>query len=273
MTTVLAPVRRRLALLAALLAALVVLPGLPAAAAESYEIHFVPSVDGALIRVEVRRDAKFDAAGQPVILTYSPYNSINGDKPANDAVGDRYVKQGYARATADVLGTRGSTGCWDYGGLKEQQSGVDVVKFLAGKKANNKGEFLTWSNGKVGMVGVSYEGTTANMVAARGDDVPELKAIVPIAAISRWYGYAFENGVRYFLNSKVPTDEGFDTPLGFDLGFGRTVPPDPGNEQMAAVVQARSGECGTVDHTSEGYSRSPDYDAFWLERDYLKDAE
>ena len=272
MTTVLPAARRRLALLLALAAAVLLLPALPAAAAEVYDVHYVPSVGGSLIRVEVRRDTKFDAGKQPVILTYSPYNTLAETEPANDAIGNRYVPKGYARAFADVLGTRGSTGCWDYGGLKEQQSGVDVVKFLAGKIPDNKGQFLGWSSGKVGMIGVSYEGTTANMVAARGDDVPELKAIVPIAAISRWYGYAYENGARYFLNSKTPTDEGFDTPLAFDLGFGRTIPADPGSEQFAAAVQARAGECGTAEHTQEGYNRSPDYDSFWLERDYLKDA-
>src|SRR5688500_2708069 len=106
---------------------------------------------------------------------YSPYSTLLEPEPAKDGVGMDWVPKGYARAVADVLGTRGSTGCWDYGGPDEQQAGVDVVKHLAAQP---------WSNGNVGMMGVSYEGTTATMVAARGDDVPELKAIVPIAAIS-----------------------------------------------------------------------------------------
>lgn len=272
MTSVLFAVRRRLALLLTILSALVVLPGLPAAAAEAYEVHYVPTVGGALIRVEIRRDTKFDAAKQPVILTYSPYNNINGAQPAKDAISDRYLRKGYARAVADVIGTRGSTGCWDYGGPAEQQSGVDVVKFLAGKIPNAGGETLGWSNGNVGMIGVSYEGTTANMVAARGDDVPELKAIVPIAAISRWYGYAFKDGARWFLNSEHPDEQGFDTPLLFDFGFGRTVPGERPADNFAEVVKARAAECGARQHTEEGYSRTPDYDQFWLERDYLKDA-
>src|SRR5688500_15915452 len=140
-----------------------------------YEISYVESVDGALIRVEVMRPVVEEDV--PVILTYSPYNTLGEPRPAEDGVASRYVPLGYARATADVIGTRGSTGCWDYGGPAEQQSGVDVVKFLAGKTPNSKGETIGWSNGNVGMIGVSYEGTTANMVAARGDDVPELKAI------------------------------------------------------------------------------------------------
>lgn len=238
-------------------------PASAAPADEVYEVHYVDTVDGAKIRVEVWRDTSFDAGRQPVILTYSPYNSLSEPETARDSLGDTYVPKGYARAVADVLGTRGSTGCWDYGGSKEQQSGVDVVEYLAG---------LGWSNGKVAMIGGSYNGTTATMVAARGESVRGLAAIVPIAAISRWYGYAYGNGVRYFLNSKVPSDEGFDTPLAFDVGFGKTVAADPMGQHFADTVRDRAAECGAVEHTEEGYSRNPDYDGFWLDRDYRKDA-
>jgi X-Pro dipeptidyl-peptidase len=225
------------------------------------ETYHVPTVDDAVIRVEITRDTRFQDA--PVILTYSPYNNLKEPNPSLDGYAERYVPIGYARAVADVLGTRGSTGCWDYGGLKEQQSGVDVVKFLAAQP---------WSNGRVGMIGASYEGTTATMVAARGPQVPELKAIVPIAAISHWYGYAYFDGVRYFLNSTRPTDEGFDTPLAFDFGFGRTVAPDPADPNFAETLVDRFDPCDSVRHTEEGYSKFPDYDRFWLDRDYAKDA-
>jgi X-Pro dipeptidyl-peptidase len=255
----------RRALGAAVLPALLLagaLGALPASAETVVtEIYHVPTVDDAVIRVEVTRDTSF--AKVPVILTYSPYNNLGEPSPSQDSLAERYVPKGYARASADVLGTRGSTGCWDYGGAKEQQSGVDVVKFLASR---------SWSNGKVGMIGGSYEGTTASMVAARGPEVPELKAIVPIAAISHWYGYAYGWGVRYFLNSTKPTDEGFDTPLAFDFGFGRTVAPDPGDPNFEETLLDRFEPCDSVEHTEEGYNKEPDYDSFWLERSYRKDA-
>ena len=106
------------------------LPATPAHAATVTTKYFVPTVGGSIIRVEVTRNTSFDP--QPVILTYSPYNNLNGATPSTAGAG-AYNSKGIARASADVLGTRGSTGCWDYGGLFEQQSGVDVVKFLAGK--------------------------------------------------------------------------------------------------------------------------------------------
>ncbi len=236
----------------------------PAPAKVVYETYRVPTVDGAEIAVEVMRDDEVRRA--PVLLTYSPYNTLYESRSgnlANDAYGQRYVKKGYARAVADVLGTRNSSGCWDYGGRKETQSGVDVVKFLASRG---------WSSGRVGMIGTSYDGTTANMVASRGTEVPELKAIVPIAAISRWYGYAYGDGVRFFLNSEEPTDEGIDTPLGFDFALTRTPPTDVDDPQAAQKLLSRVNPCDAIAHTHKGYDTSPDYDEFWLERDYRRHA-
>jgi X-Pro dipeptidyl-peptidase len=251
----------------ALFLALLVLLALPAgalAAEPVFEKYKVPTVGGAEINVEVMRPA--DNPDAPVILTYSPYNTLSETTTpnlANDDLGQRYVAKGYARAVADVLGTRNSSGCWDYGGADEQQSGVDLVNFLAAQP---------WTNGKVAMIGGSYDGTTATMVAARGDDVPGLAAIVPIAGISRWYGYAYGDGVRYFLNSERPSDEGVDTPLAFDFGLARTPPTDPSDPLYAEKLASRANPCESADHTVKGYDRTPDYDAFWLERDYRKDA-
>jgi X-Pro dipeptidyl-peptidase len=247
-----------------LLAAALALLLLPAAApaADTFETVRVPTVDGNTLHVEIARPE--GATDAPIILTYSPYNTLAETRSpnlANDALFKRFGPKGYARAVADVLGTRNSTGCWDYGGAKEQQSGVDLVNALAG---------LEWSNGRVAMIGGSYDGTTANMVAARGADVPGLAAIVPQAAISRWYGYAYQDGVRYLLNSEEPADEGFDTPLAFDFGLSRTPPTDP--DAALGTLPGRTSACEAPEHTQHGYDRDPDYDAFWQERDYLKDA-
>src|SRR5687767_6705738 len=114
--------RLHVLLASALVAALVAVTGpAPAArpaqagpetspAGEVYEVHYVPTVGDAVIRVEVWGDASYDAERQPVILTYSPYNSLAEPETARDAVGETFVPEGYARAVADVLGTRGSTG-------------------------------------------------------------------------------------------------------------------------------------------------------------------
>jgi X-Pro dipeptidyl-peptidase len=255
---------RRIALAAACSTAVIAPPAGAAIVAETYS---VPTVGGARISVEVQRDDKFDGAKQPIILTYSPYNTLGenvGGSVADDGIASSYNPKGYARAVADVIGTRNSTGCWDYGGPREQQSGVDLVNFLAK---------LPWSNGKVGMIGGSYDGTTANMVAVRGKDVPGLAAIVPQAAINHWYGYAFQDGVRYLGNSEVPSDEGADTPLGFDYGLARTPPTKPDQASIVDLPTGRYNPCESVEHTQYGYDTTPDYNGFWRDRDYRKDAD
>ena len=118
------------------------------------------------------------------------------------------------------------------------------------------------------MIGGSYDGTTANMVASAGAE--GLAAIVPEAAISRWYGYAYSDGVRYLGNSQHPTDEGFDTPLAFDFGFGRT-PPTQVTPQLVDALADRTNPCDSAEHTARGYDTSPDYDDFWVQRDYRRD--
>jgi X-Pro dipeptidyl-peptidase len=245
---------------ALLLAIATVLLAPAAAGAQISETLSVPTGDGDRIHVEIQRPATL--APVPVILTYSPYNVLaEGTLPnlANDSLGQRYVPRGYARAVADVLGTRNSSGCWDYGGESETRSGVDLVNALAK---------LPWSNGKVAMIGGSYDGTTANMVASAG--AAGLAAIVPEAAISRWYGYAYSDGVRYLGNSQYPTDEGFDTPLAFDFGFGRT-PPTQVTPQLVDALSDRTNPCDSAEHTARGYDTSPDYDDFWVQRDYRRD--
>ena len=263
------------AVLAALVLLALLVPVTPSGASAITSVHYVPtqlpSGEEALIRVEITRDDDFDVQGQGILGSMSPYNLT----PTGTVVGSPRI-EGIASAAIDVLGTRGSTGCWDYGGYDEMKAGVDAVRFLAGDIADVDGVTLDWSNGRVGLTGVSYDGTTANMVAAApremwegsidADGTTPLKAIVPVAAISHWYGYAFSNGVRFLLNSEAPTDEGFDTPLAFDLGFGLTVHED---QPQAATERG----CGTLEHTQQAYSRTPTYTDFWSERDYTVTAE
>ena len=208
-----------------------------------------------------------DAAGNPVpaplILTYSPYSILgrNGDASHWNALG-------YSRAYADVIGTGNSGGCWDYGGMGEKQTAYDVIEAIAAQP---------WSNGKIGMLGGSYDGTT--QYAAAVMHPPHLTTIVPEAAIDRWYDYAFAGGIRYFYTNEplgyegpgTAGDEGIDTPAGFDYGLAVPPPTDVSDPNWAARIQSHMNVCDEVAHTMGGYSTTPDYGQFWLERDYLKD--
>jgi X-Pro dipeptidyl-peptidase len=200
----------------------------------------------------------------PTILTYSPYSVLGRNGDSAD-----FVPRGYARAYADVVGTGNSGGCWDYGGNREKETGYDVVEWIAKQK---------WSTGKIGMLGGSYDGTTQNATAIMKP--PHLTTIVPEVSISRWYGYAYSGGIRYaltneFIGHQGPgaiTDEGFDTPLLFDFGLAVPPPVDPQDPNWAERVQSTITPCDEITHTEHGYDDTPDYDKFWLERDYVKDA-
>lgn len=241
------------------------------AAAKAFDVvvesHVVDTRHGD-IYLEVARPVKGDKMVKgPAIFTYSPYSAIY----AGDRTGgwSEYVERGYVRVFADVVGTGNSGGCYDYGGKREKETAYDVVEWIATQK---------WSTGKVAMIGGSYEGTTANAAAVMNP--PHLTTIVPEAAISRWYGYAYSGGIRYTYNNEflghqgasAIDDEGFDTPLAFDFGLAIPPPTDPTGPGWAERVQSTITPCEELQHTQHGYDDTPDYNDFWLERDYVKDA-
>lgn len=201
----------------------------------------------------------------PAIFTYSPYSVLgrNGDQ-------DRWVPRGYVRVWADVVGTGNSGGCYDYGGTREKRTGHALVEWIARQP---------WSTGKVGMIGGSYNGTTA--IATAVTSPPHLTTIIPEAAISRWYEYAYSGGIRYSWTNEAAgnqgpgsaADEGLDTPLAFDFGFAIPPPLDVDNPAWGERVESTVIPCDEITHTEHGYDLTPDYDRFWLERDYIKDAQ
>ncbi|MFN2527022.1 MAG: CocE/NonD family hydrolase [Actinomycetota bacterium] len=191
----------------------------------------------------------------PVILTYSPYAAISspapGEEAGNASPTDIYVPEGYARAFFHLVGTGNSAGCYDYGGFRERKTAFDVVEFLGEQ---------SWSNGRVGMIGTSYDGTT--QWAAAVETPPHLVTIIPQVAISRWYDYTYGQGVRFF--------SGFGTPLLFDIGFNQIPIPTftPTDPSMAEALVDSIRPCETLYHQQRGFLPDPVYDGFWAERDY-----
>jgi X-Pro dipeptidyl-peptidase len=249
------------------LAAVLAPAGVASAAAPDGETtvsYIVPTRHGDVYLEVVHPTLGGSIVRGPVILTYTPYAALgrNGDAGT-------YVPKGYVRATADVVGTGNSGGCWDYGGDAEKRSGYDVVEWIARQP---------WSTGRTAMIGGSYEGTTATATAV--EHPPHLSTIVPIAAISRWYGYAFSGGVRYSWTDEAlglegagaAADEGLDTPFAFDFGLALPPPLDPQDPNWGERVASTVVPCDEVEHTQHGYDDTPDYDAFWVERDYLREA-
>uniref|UniRef100_A0AAU1ZSQ1 Xaa-Pro dipeptidyl-peptidase n=1 Tax=Streptomyces sp. NBC_00093 TaxID=2975649 RepID=A0AAU1ZSQ1_9ACTN len=221
------------------------------------------------VAVDIVRPRELAAQGRkiPVIMDASPYYSCCGrgnesQRKTYDANGnvvqmplfyDNYfVPRGYAFVGVDLAGTNRSDGCVDVGGRSDIQSAKAVVDWLNGRakgyttRTGTDRAKATWTNGKTGMIGKSYDGTIANGVAATG--VKGLETIVPISAISSWYDYYFAKGAPLY---------------------------DSGPEWLSNYVEspAARAKCAAVQQKIvDGAPRTGDWTRFWTERDYVKDA-
>ena len=118
---------------------------------------------------------------------------------------DYYLTRGYAVVECGGLGTKGSDGFETCGSDLEIDAFKCVIEWLHGDrtaytdKTSNIAITADWSNGKVGMTGRSYAGTTQFGLATTG--VEGLETIVPVAGIASWYEYTNSQGIS--TNSAV----------------------------------------------------------------------
>ena len=140
----------------------------------------------------------------PIMLTRTPYNAANRAQrtisprmasilPEGD---DNFVANDYIRVFQDVRGKHGSEG--DYVMTRPIRGPLNNTKVDHVTDAWDTIDYLVKSipetNGRVGMVGSSYEGFTVLMALA--DPHPALKAAVPMSAmVDGWRGDDwFHNG-------------------------------------------------------------------------------
>jgi X-Pro dipeptidyl-peptidase len=203
----------------------------------------------------------YDADGNFVAHRKTPWGSpSNTSGPTTDfpeQYDEDFVPRGYAVLLHDLRGTRNSSGCQVYGHRSEAEDAVDVINWVAEQP---------WSNGAVGMIGGSYDGTIANGAASMAPEA--LKAIVPIRAIDRWYDYHHFNGV---LSSNFVTPFNFST-----VNPVTDLQNSSGEDSLYGlhVVERRACAAG-LGPTVGGQYANPYADAtspFWSDRDYVKDA-
>jgi len=132
--------------------------------------------DGIRLHANVYRP---DAAGRfPVLLLRTPY-----DKQQVIEFGLKAAAQGYVVVVEDVRGRYSSEGDW-YPFKNEMNDGYDTIEWAAG---------LVYSDGKVGMFGLSYSGAT-QMLAAIGHP-PHLAGICPIITASNYHeNWTYQGG-------------------------------------------------------------------------------
>jgi X-Pro dipeptidyl-peptidase len=171
---------------------------------------------------------------------------------------DYYVPRGYAVVLGMSVGTADSDGCPTSGDRAETLGTKAVIDWLNGRAAgfDADGEPVDayWTNGDVGMTGVSYNGTLPNMVATTG--VEGLKTIIPVSAISNWYEYYRANG----LVRAPGTFQGEDLDILAQFTAGEARATGPCEDEIAELTEKQDRNTG-------------DYSAFWRQRDYLPEAD
>ncbi len=216
-----------------------------------------------LVRVDIIRPKESDSGLKvPVIMHESPYYDQPGvgfelDHKKYDADGnltkfplfyDNYfVPRGYAFVSVDMVGTRLSDGCPTTGGSSDVLGGKAVVDWLNGRASayDDEGNAVkaSWSTGRTGMIGHSYEGSLAIGVAGTG--VWGLETIVPLAGPSSWYDMWRANGTLTDFK-------------GGQRWMAQWIDEDP--DEKCAAVHQRLNE-GADDATGN-------YNAYWHERNY-----
>jgi X-Pro dipeptidyl-peptidase len=145
------------------------------------------------------------------------------------------------------------------GGPPEILAPKAVIDWLNGRAKGystvdgNQEVTATWSTGKVGMTGTSYNGTIP--VAAATTGVEGLEAIIPVAPNNSYYRYYRSNGLVRHPGGWLGED--------IDVLYDFINSGDPsGRAHCNAIV--REGELAA------GHDRlTGDYNDFWAERDLL----
>jgi putative CocE/NonD family hydrolase len=237
------------------------------------QVAMIPMRDGVkLYTVIMIPKGAHDA---PIMLTRTPYNaarraerSASPHLDASLAEGDdQFVAQGYIRVFQDVRGKHGSEG--DYVMTRPIRGPLNGT---AVDHATDAWDTIDWlvknvkqSNGKVGMVGSSYEGFTVLMALA--DPHPALKAAVPMSPmVDGWRGDDwFHNGAFRMPNFSYIAGQTTARGSGKEIASGVYDDYDGYLRRGSAGDYARYFGLDQLPFARKLFEH-PAYDSFWQEQ-------
>ena len=204
---------------------------------------------------------ELNADPQPRGLMVSPAYQANRTRISNALVNE-WVPRGFAVVHSEAPGSGRSQGCPTVGDDPERLPMKSVVDWLNGRAkgfttltGSEEIKATSWSTGKVGMIGTSYEGTLPLAAATTG--VAGLEAVVPVSPNTSYYHYYRSNGL-------VRSPGGY---LGEDV--------DVLYDFVASGDSAGRANCDKIWKNGifagrRGQDRaSGDYNDFWSKRDLL----
>jgi len=142
----------------------------PKRAVRVVENHWIPMPDGARLAARLWIPEGAEVQPVPVVLEYIPYRKRDAYRPRDNVWAAQLAQYGFVYARVDVRGSGDSDGVMvDEYAPPELNDGVSVIAWMASQP---------WSNGSVGMRGISWGGINTLQVAAMAP--PQLKAIMPM---------------------------------------------------------------------------------------------
>jgi X-Pro dipeptidyl-peptidase len=170
-----------------------------------------------------------------------------------------WVPRGFAVVHSESPGTGLSQGCPTVGAPNESLAPKAVIDWLNGRARGfttpdgTEEMRATWSTGKVGMTGTSYNGTLPLAAATTGVD--GLEAIIPVAPNTSYYHYYRSNGLVRHPGGWLGED------IDFLYDFINSGNPD---RRDWCNQHIRDGEMAAGRDRVTG-----DYNDFWKGRDYI----
>jgi len=144
---------------------------------------YMTTRDGTKLSVNVTFPADGSPGPWPVVVNYSGYSPAAPGPPPQESL--LYIAQGYVVVGVNMRGTGCSGGAFEFMETLQSLDGYDMVETLAHQ---------SWSNGDVGLVGISYSGYSQLYVAAT--QPPHLRAITPLSPFSDTYsGILYPGGI------------------------------------------------------------------------------
>ena len=191
------------------------------------ENEWIPMRDGVRLAARFWIPEGADAHPVPVVWEYLPYRLWDDLRWRDDKTAENLAPYGVAFVRVDIRGTGNSEGVMvDEYDVPELTDGVQVIAWLAKQP---------WSNGSVGMRGISWGGINALQIAAMRP--PELKAIMPMGCVVDRY----TDDAHYMGGAYGEQNMGWGTSFKGHMA----APPDPQvvrRELGVALASAAGGD-------------------------------
>lgn len=159
---------------------------------------YVPVRDGVRLATDIHLPADATDAARPSVVLFTPYYRrfrLQKDappgveaSPSYAIIRDFFVSYGYAVVIVDVRGTGASFGAREgFRSPAERLDYHDVVDWIARQP---------WSDGRVGITGISYVGAAADFAASTAH--PAIKAVMPTFSVwDTWGDMFYPGGLAY----------------------------------------------------------------------------